>query len=149
MRKPLALAAVILISTPALADNPKAQSPKQEAQAGSITWTKDFCNRLAHAWTPPKGERYRRIVLQIEIDTRGNTNPKIITSSGSKAADKAALDAIKKISPVKPWITEGKPSPQTIELTFAGKRRTNDMQFIIDTNISYSTQKAKSEKRSP
>jgi TonB family protein len=150
MNKTLILASfILLVSVPALADDLRAQTPKegQPLKPGEpdLTpannageWAKDAQSKILSHWQPPPGEESKRLAVVFRVDTRGNLidlHLAKVPYSGSKAADEAALKAVREAAPFKPFMSNGKLTPI-------------DFQFTFDVNIFHLKQ-AKAEKKSP
>jgi TonB family protein len=61
----------------------------------------DMQRRIKHAWSPPKGEESKPIVVIFTVHQNGDlTDAKVEKSAGSKLAEQAALKAIHDASPV-------------------------------------------------
>ena len=83
----------------------------------------ELSRRIKANWDPPRGDESKRVVLLFKIAKDGRLlNVKVIKSSGTPAADKAALAAVELAAPFRPLPSE-----------FQG---TNiDIQFTFDYNV--------------
>ncbi len=83
----------------------------------------ELSRRIKANWDPPRGEESKRVVLLFRIAKDGRLlNVKVVKSSGTPAADKAALAAVELTAPFRP-----------LPADFRG---TNiDIQFTFDYNV--------------
>ena len=91
-------------------------------QYQNINWgpyMRDLETGIKRNWTPPKSDKTRRIVVGLSIAKDGKLlNHRIIKSSGTPLADRAAMEAVKQSSPFKPLPEEFKGKWVAIEFTF-------------------------------
>ncbi|MCQ2957406.1 MAG: TonB family protein [Candidatus Gastranaerophilales bacterium] len=75
--------------------------------------------RIKSNWDPPRGEESKRVVLLFTIARDGRLlNVKVIKSSGTPSADKAALSAVELSAPFRPLPAGFKGSSVDIQFTF-------------------------------
>lgn len=117
-----------------------AKSPKQELKSQPSTnenkpssqkivepvfgpYMRELQRHIKAAWTPPKGNESKRVVLLFKIAKDGKLlYVKVFKSSGVIAADQAAIKAVEMAAPFKPLPKE-----------FQGK--SVDIQFTFDYNV--------------
>ncbi len=79
--------------------------------------------RIKHNWTPPKGNKSKRIVVLFKVSKSGELLDSMVTSSsGIKEADKAALDALERSAPF-----------DSLPENYTGNDI--DIQFTFDYNV--------------
>ena len=63
----------------------------------------DLQRRIKRAWFPPRGQENRRVVVVFKIHKEGElSNLRLVTSSGTASADKAAMSAVENAAPFRP-----------------------------------------------
>ncbi|MBY0552166.1 MAG: TonB family protein [Candidatus Obscuribacterales bacterium] len=101
-------------------DNGNSTTSSHDADFGP--YMADLQRRIKRAWYPPKGNETKRVVTIFKVHSDGSVSDiKLDKSSGSVAADKAAIIAIKEGSP---YHTLPKNSPAVV-----------DIQFTFDYNV--------------
>ncbi len=111
------------------AGNPGPGNPKGAPGVDAVKepnfgpYMSELSRRIKANWDPPRGDESKRVVLLFKIAKDGRLlNVKVIKSSGTPAADKAALAAVELAAPFRPLPSE-----------FQG---TNiDIQFTFDYNV--------------
>lgn len=111
----------------------KAQlSPREGAKFGTLNadgdergtdvdfapYMADLQRSIKRAWFPPKGDETKKLVVLFDVDRSGKLGSlKVSRSSGIKAADQAALAAVRNASPFRP-LPPGAPPTVDIQFTF-------------------------------
>ncbi len=79
----------------------------------------DLQRRIKANWDPPRGDESKRVVLLFKIAKDGRLlSVRIIKSSGSQSADKAALSAVQLTAPFRPLPAEFRGTDVDIQFTF-------------------------------
>jgi len=79
----------------------------------------ELSRRIKANWDPPRGEESKRVVLLFTIARDGRLlNVKVIKSSGTAAADRAALAAVELTAPFRPLPAEFRGPNVDIQFTF-------------------------------
>ncbi len=82
-------------------------------------YMKELQRRIKMNWDPPKGNESKRVILLFSIARDGRLlNVKVHRSSGTPAADNAAIDAVKLTAPFRPLPPEFKGNSVDIQFTF-------------------------------
>ncbi len=82
-------------------------------------YMKELQRRIKMNWDPPKGNESKRVILLFSITRDGRLKSvKVHRSSGSEAADRAAIDAVKLTAPFRPLPPEFKGDSVDIQFTF-------------------------------
>lgn len=97
-------------------DQPPSVAARQSADLGP--YMSALQRRIKLSWKPPKGSESSRIVVVFTVMRNGSVSDVQITvSSGSPAADNAAIAAVKRAAPFKP-LPANSPDFLDIEFTF-------------------------------
>ena len=79
----------------------------------------DLQRRIKANWDPPRGDESKRVVLLFKIAKDGRLlSVRIVKSSGSQSADKAALSAVQLTAPFRPLPSEFRGTDVDIQFTF-------------------------------
>jgi len=79
----------------------------------------ELSRRIKANWDPPRGDESKRVVLLFSIAKDGRLlNVKVVKTSGTPAADKAALAAVELTAPFRPLPAEFKGQSIDIQFTF-------------------------------
>ncbi len=79
----------------------------------------DLQRRIKANWDPPRGDESKRVVLLFKIAKDGRLlSVKVVKSSGSQAADRAALAAVELTAPFRALPSEYRGSDVDIQFTF-------------------------------
>lgn len=110
---------MVEISTPSLWD-PENFVRKRKAAFPDVDfgpYMADLQRRIKRAWFPPKGEEMKRVVVVFRLGAHGELlDLRLDHSSGSPAADEAAMNAMRQ-SKFRP-LPEGAKAPIDIQFTF-------------------------------
>ena len=105
--------------------NPGPGNPKGAAGVDAIKepnfgpYMSELSRRIKANWDPPRGDESKRVVLLFKIAKDGRLlNVKVVKSSGTPAADKAALAAVELTAPFRPLPVEFRGSNIDIQFTF-------------------------------
>ena len=80
---------------------------------------KELQRRIKMNWDPPKGNESKRVILLFTISRDGRLlNIQVSKSSGLKAADDAAVNAVKLTAPFRPLPPEFRGNSVDIQFTF-------------------------------
>jgi len=98
------------------------KEPAKEAQSAKPVNYRKFMlsmeKKIQRQWHPAKDWESKRIIARFTVAANGTiSDVEVVESSSIDAADKAALAAIEKASPVDP-LPEGADAPASIEFTF-------------------------------
>ena len=107
------------------AGNPGPGNPKGAPGVDAIKepnfgpYMSELSRRIKANWDPPRGDESKRVVLLFTIAKDGRLlNVKVVKSSGTPAADKAALAAVELTAPFRPLPSEFRGSNIDIQFTF-------------------------------
>lgn len=82
-------------------------------------YMRELQRAIKRRWTPPKGDKSKRVVLLFKVSGDGRLlSIKINTSSGNPSSDRAAINAVKSAAPFRPLPPEYKGSDIDIQFTF-------------------------------
>lgn len=82
-------------------------------------WMSALKRKIKMNWHPPKGEESRQVILAFKVAKDGRLlTCSVLKSSGLKAADDAAIQAVKAAAPFKPLPPEHKGADVDIKFTF-------------------------------
>lgn len=105
--------------------NPGPGNPKGPAGVDAIRepnfgpYMSELSRRIKANWDPPRGEESKRVVLLFTIAKDGRLlNVKVVKSSGTPAADRAALAAVELTAPFRPLPAEFRGPNVDIQFTF-------------------------------
>ena len=105
--------------------NPGPGNPKGPAGIDAIKepnfgpYMSELSRRIKANWDPPRGEESKRVVLLFTIAKDGRLlNVKVVKSSGTPAADRAALAAVELTAPFRPLPAEFRGPNVDIQFTF-------------------------------
>lgn len=102
---------------------PAAENKNSTAAPDFGPYMREVQRKVKSNWNPPQGNTYARTVVLFSVERDGKIiNPKVISSSGIKGYDEAALEAIKASSPARP-------------LPAAYKGPKVDIQFTLDYKV--------------
>jgi len=107
------------------AGNPGPGNPKGAPGVDAIKepnfgpYMSELSRRIKANWDPPRGDESKRVVLLFTIAKDGRLlNVKVVKSSGTPLADKAALAAVELTAPFRPLPSEFKGPSIDIQFTF-------------------------------
>jgi TonB family protein len=104
---------------PTQAKPPAMGKPDRTPFTDSADYMKEFQYKIVMNWSPPIGEQGKRIVVMVSTDNQGNViSVKMIQPCDSKAANAAAVKAVKSASPFRPLMMSERLWPQDIQFTF-------------------------------
>ena len=103
-------------------ENTKQVTSKEERIAKKNIWgpyMRELEVSIKNNWAPPKGNATKRVIVSFTISKDGNLlDKKLVKSSGTPLADRAAMNAIQQTAPFKPLPSEFLGQSVPIEFTF-------------------------------
>lgn len=108
------------VTTPRMFDAASFAVRRRTGESGADfgPYMADLQRRTKRAWFPPKGEEQKRVVVVFNLGANGELiELRLDHSSGSAAADEAALNAVRHAAPFRP-LPEGAKAPVGIQFTF-------------------------------
>jgi TonB family protein len=98
-------------------NGPPAVDAVKEADFGP--YMKDLQRKIKMSWRPPRGNESKRVVVVFRVSKLGELQAVRVTkSSGEPSADSAAISAVQKVFPYKPFPTDYREPNIDIEFTF-------------------------------